>query len=58
MNDLFEIISNMKPEKALAEITTILEHLMSDLDKDARERYLVNLLSRYEGDKVASMVHL
>lgn len=58
MNDLFEIVSNMKPEKALTEITTILGHLMSTLDKDTRERYLMNLLSQYEDDKVASMVHL
>jgi hypothetical protein len=58
MNQLFEIISSMDPEKALAEITTILGNLLDDLDKDARERFMINLIGQSEGDKVSSMVHL
>lgn len=58
MNHLFEILSLMDPEKALADITTILGDLLADLDKDARERFMINLIGQSEGDKVNSMVHL
>jgi hypothetical protein len=58
MNELFEIISRTDPEKALAEITQILGRLLADLDNDARERFLMNLIGQAEGDKVSSLVHL
>ncbi len=58
MNQLFEIISRMAPEKALAEITKILGNLLADLDNEARERFMINLIGQSEGDKVSSMVHL
>jgi uncharacterized membrane protein len=58
MDELFEIISRMDPEKALAEITQILGRLLADLDNDARERFLMNLIGQAEGDKVSSLVHL
>jgi hypothetical protein len=58
MDDLFEIISRMAPEEALSKITTVVERLMADLDDNARERFLVNLINQSEGDKVSSMVHL
>lgn len=58
MNHLFKILSLMDPEKALADITTILGDLLADLDKDARERFMINLIGQSEGDKVNSMVHL
>lgn len=48
----------MAPEKALAEITTVVERLLADLDDSARERFLMNLIGQSEGDKVSSMVHL
>ncbi len=58
MNTLFSIISRMAPEDALSEITPILERLLADLDEDARERFLMNLIGRSEGDKVSGLVHL
>jgi hypothetical protein len=58
MDTLLKIISGMAPEKALAEITTVVERLLADLDDSARERFLMNLIGQSEGDKVSSMVHL
>jgi len=58
MDELFEIVSRMDPEKALAEITKILGRILADLDSEARERFLMNLIGQSEGDKVSSMVHL
>ncbi len=58
MDELFEIISRMSPEEALSKITPILGRLLADLDKDARERFLMNLIGQSENDKVSSLVHL
>lgn len=58
MDELFKIISAMAPEEALAQITMILERLLADLDKDARERFLMNFIGQSGNDKVSSMVHL
>jgi len=58
MDKLFEIISHMAPEEALSEITKVLGRLLQDLDHDARERFLMNLIANSEGDKVSGMVHL
>jgi hypothetical protein len=58
MDKLYEIISHMAPEAALSEITKILGGLLQDLDNDARERFLMNLIEQSEGDKVSGMVHL
>jgi hypothetical protein len=48
----------MNPEEALTEITRVLERLLSDLDDEARERFLMNLIGQSEGDKLSSLVHL
>lgn len=58
MDELFEIVSAMAPEEALAKITTVVGRLLADLDNQARERFLMNLIGQSEGDKVSSMVHL
>jgi hypothetical protein len=58
MDELFKIISAMAPEEALAKITTVVGRLLADLDNQARERFLMNLIGQSEGDKVSSMVHL
>jgi hypothetical protein len=58
MDELFEIISRMAPEEALSKITHVLERLLADMDNDARERFLMNLIGQAEGDKVSSLVHL
>lgn len=58
MDELFEIVSRMDRELALAEITRTLEWLMADLGSEERERFLMNLLGQSEGDKISSMVHL
>ncbi len=58
MDELFEIISNMAPEEALSKIVTVVGRLLTDLDANARERFLTSLINQSEGDKVSSMVHL
>jgi hypothetical protein len=58
MDELFEIIANMAPEEALSKIVTVVGRLLTDLDANARERFLTNLINQSEGDKVSSMVHL
>jgi len=58
MDKLFDITSRMAPEEALSEITRVLGRLLQDLDPDARERFLMNLIGQSEGDKVSGMVHL
>jgi len=58
MDELFTFISGMPPEKALSQITTVVERLLADLDEDARERFLMNLIGQSGGDKVSGMVHL
>jgi hypothetical protein len=58
MDELYEIISRMAPEEALSKITAVVGRLLTDLDDDARERFLMNLINQSEGDKVSSMVHL
>lgn len=57
MDKLLEFLSEMKTESALAEIAQVLKRLLADLDSDARERYLMNLIEQSKGDKVTSMVH-
>ena len=58
MDDLLKILTNMAPEEALSKVTTILERLLADLDGEARERFLMNLIEQSGGDKVSGMVHL
>jgi hypothetical protein len=58
LDELFKIVSRMNPEEALAEITRVLERLLADLDDEARERFIMNLIGQSEGDKVSSLVHL
>jgi hypothetical protein len=58
MDELFKIVSLMDPEEALAQITKVLEKLPADLDDEARERFLMNLIGQSEGDKLSSLVHL
>lgn len=58
MDEFFEIISSMDPEEALSKITRVVARLLADLDNDARERFLMNLIGQSEGDKVSSLVHL
>lgn len=58
MDRLFELVSHMAPEAALSEITRVLERLLQDLDPDAREGFLIDLIGQAEGDKVSGMVHL
>ncbi len=58
MDELFEIVSRMPPEKALSEITNILGTVLRDLDNEERERFLMNLVEQSEDDKVSGMVHL
>jgi hypothetical protein len=58
MDELLKIVSHMAPENALAQITRVMERLMADLDQDARDRFLMDLVGQSEGDKVSSLVHL
>ncbi|MDY0311561.1 MAG: hypothetical protein RBR20_05505 [Desulfobacterales bacterium] len=58
MDELLTIVSRLEPETALAQITRVMERLMADLDQDARDRFLMDLVGQSGGDKVSSLVHL
>ncbi len=58
MDTLLETISRMPLDKALSQITEILGRLLTDLDNESRERFMMNLIEQSQGDKVTSMVHL
>lgn len=58
MDKLLETISNMPPEEALSQITDLMGQLLSDLDSDSHERFVMKLLEQSKGDKVSSLVHL
>ncbi len=58
MNKILEAVSDLSPEEALSQITEVLGRLLDDLDRDARERFMMNLLERSQGDKVSSLVNL
>ena len=58
MNELWEAVSPMAPEDALREIVEVAGRLLADLDSQARERFLMNLVARSQGDKVSGLVHL
>jgi hypothetical protein len=58
MDKLLETISNMPPEEALSQITDLMGQLLSDLDSESRQRFVMNLLEQSKGDKVSSLVHL
>ena len=52
MDKLFDL-TPIAPEGALSEITNALGRLLQELDTDARERFLMNLIEPSEGDKVS-----
>lgn len=58
MDELLKIITHMDPEDALTKITNVLGRLLADMDDNARERFLMNLIGQSEGDKISGMVHL
>lgn len=58
MDEILKIVTNMDTEDALTEITRVLGRLLADLDNEARERFMMNLIGQSEGDKVSGMVHL
>ena len=58
MDTLLETISRMPLDKALSQITEILGRLLTDLDNESRERFMMNLIEQSQGDKVSGMVHL
>lgn len=58
MDELFEFISRMAPEEALLKISQVLGRLLSDLESNARERFLMELIRQSESDKVSSLMHL
>ena len=58
MDELLTIVFRLAPETALAQITRVMERLMADLDQDARDRFLMDLVGQSGGDKVSSLVHL
>jgi hypothetical protein len=58
MEKLSQVIGNMAPDEALAEITEALKKLFSSLDDEARSQFLWNLIGESQGDKVSSLVNL
>ncbi len=58
MNELLQAVAGMDPEEALSKITEVLGRLLADLDEEARERFLMNMIGGSEGDKVSGLVYL
>lgn len=58
MEEMQEIIRRMDPEEALTGIAKALKALLPVLDKEARTRFVLDLVGESEGDKVSSLVHL
>ena len=58
MDKLLETISRMPPDEALSQLTEVVSRLLADLDSESRERFVMKLLERSQGDKVSSLVHL
>ena len=58
MEELVKIVGCMDPEKALTEISKVLNALFSTLGEEARSQFLWDLLGESRDDKVSSLVHL
>ena len=58
MEEMLQIVARMDPEKALSEISRVLEMLFSALGEEARSQFLWNLMGESGNDKVSSLVHL
>lgn len=51
------IIDEMDPQEAVAEMAIALKRLLPILDDDARTAFVMNLMEDSPEDKVSSMVH-
>ena len=58
MTTLQQIIRNMEPAAALAEIEQVLSDLLSHQDEEERVEFLQNILGKSGESKVGSMVNL
>lgn len=58
MGEILEIVNNMDPKTALAEMAAALKRLFPLLDEETRNNFVMNLIGAPGSDKVSSMVHL
>ncbi len=58
MEEIQRIIDGIDPQKALTEISKVLNALFSTLGEEARSQFLWDLMGESGGDKVSSLVHL
>jgi hypothetical protein len=58
MEEIQRIIDGIDPQKALTEISRVLNVLFSTLGEEARSQFLWDLMGESGGDKVSSLVHL
>lgn len=58
MKEIQRIIDGIDPQKALTEISMVLNTLFSTLGEEARSQFLWELMGESGGDKVSSLVHL
>lgn len=57
-SDIQEILENMDPSQALAEVAEALKKILPLVTDEGRLNFIVNLSGGESSDKVASMVHL
>jgi hypothetical protein len=58
MAGIQEILKNMTPAKAMAEIAATLKTILPVVTDEDRLNFVVNLIGGAGDDKVSSMVHL
>lgn len=58
MEEIQRIIDGIDPQKALTEISRVLNVLFSTLGEEARSQFLWDIMGESGGDKVSSLVHL
>ena len=58
MAKIKQLVDNMNPDEAAAEITAIMKNLFPLLSEEARLQFIAGLAGEPGGDKLTSMVHL
>ena len=58
MGKIKQLVDNMDPDEAAAEIAVIMKNLFPLLSEEARLKFVAGLAGNSAGDKLTSMVHL
>ncbi len=58
MKEIQQILDKMEPEEALAELVPPIKKIISNLDDEAKVRFVTELMGGSDKDKITSMVNL